>query len=154
MKRKWFDLAVPLTLLLGLMSCASVKQPTSDQGSQRATFAAKVFPEQKKFLYIDVPAADNGVSNLMMRAFMGDAISTKQLMSVMARGASTPTYVVVGSQDNGVAYSALKGALDGLKAESLPYLHLGLVGDPDQAEQLRPKIEALGSEYRVLASPR
>lgn len=145
---------IVLVLMLGLSSCAPIRQTTSDQKLARTGLAATAFPEQKSFLYIDVPAADSGVSNLMMRAFIGDATFMKQLTSVMARGASESTYVVVGSRSSGVAYSAVKSALEGFTGKRLPYLHLGLIGDSSQAEKLRPMVDALGSEYRVLPSPR
>ena len=152
MKGKWFHLIIALALTLGSSSCAPVKQTVSDQKLQRAALAAKAFPAQQRFLYFDVPASDNGVSNLMMRAVIGEAAWMKQLTDTMARGASTPTYLVVGSRDNGVAYSAMKKALDSLKGKQLAQLHLVLVGDSRQAEQLRPAVESLGAEYRVLSS--
>jgi hypothetical protein len=88
----------------------------------------------------------------MMRAFIAQAPWMRQLTDVMARGAQSPTYVVVGSENNGVAYSALAKAVNSFKGKQLPNLHLALIGDPSQAEQLRSAAEALGAEYRVLAS--
>lgn len=88
-----------------------------------------------------------------MRAAIGEAAWMKQLTSVMARGADAPTYVVVGSRDNGVTYSAVKRALDTFQGQKLPYLHLALMGDVERAEQLRAPAEALGVEYRVISMP-
>jgi hypothetical protein len=87
-----------------------------------------------------------------MRAFIGKAQWMHQLTDVMARGAQSPTYLVVGSGNDSVAYSALSKALDSFKGRLLPQLHLALIGDPHQAEGLRPTVEALGAEYRVLSS--
>ncbi|GLQ52711.1 hypothetical protein GCM10010872_41600 [Dyella flava] len=113
--------------------------------------AAKAFPGHQEYLYIDVPAADNGVSNLMMRAVIGEAAWMEQLTDAMASGANAPIYLVVGGRDNGVAYSAVKKALNTFKGQQLPQLHLALIGDAGQAEQLRGAVEALGSEYCVLS---
>ncbi|GAB2589974.1 hypothetical protein ISP15_17950 [Dyella jejuensis] len=153
MKGMGFYLLVVLTLTVALSSCAQVGRPGSDQRSDRLALAAKAFPAQKNFLYVDVPAADNGVSNLMVRAFAGDSATTQHLTSIISRGAIAPTYVVVGSQSNGVAYSTVKAVLDGFKGKKLPYLHLALIGDSAQAGQLQPVADALHSEYLVLVLP-
>lgn len=123
-----------------------------DQSWKRVALSAQAFPNQSKTIYIDVPSASNGVSNLMMRAFIGQAQWMRQLTDAMARGSEFPTYVVVGSESDGVAYSALAKAVGSFKGKQLPNLHLALIGNPLQGEQLRSAVEALGAEYRVLGS--
>lgn len=149
MQGKSFHIVALLVLMLGLSSCTNVRQ-TTDEPSKRTALAATAFPEQRRYQYIDIPAADNGLSNLMVRAVIGEAAWMEQLTTAMARGANAPTYLVVGSHDNGVAYSAVKKALDTFKGKQLPQLHLALIGDTDQAERLRIAAEALGCDYRVL----
>ena len=104
-------------------------------------------------MYIDIPSSGNGVSNMLLRAVIADAPWMRQLTGAMARGAQTPTYLVVGGQDNGVAYKALQTALRKLNGQKLPHLHLVLVGDPQRGGKLRSQAEALEAEYRVLVAP-
>jgi hypothetical protein len=84
---------------------------------------------------------------------MGSWQSVRQLTNIMARGAQSPTYLVVGSESDSNAYAAVAKAVTALKGRSLPQLHLALIGEPQQAERLRSTVEALGAEYRVLATP-
>jgi hypothetical protein len=138
--------------MLCLAAFSTVVQAVRPDVQKRFALSAQAFPDQSKTLYIDVPSAGNGVSNALMRAFIGKAQWMHQLTDVMARGAQSPTYLVVGSGNDSVAYSALSKALDSFKGRLLPQLHLALIGDPRQAEGLRPTVEALGAEYRVLSS--
>lgn len=142
-----------IALMLCLAAFSTVVQAVrADDVQKRFALSAQAFPNQEKFLYIDVPSAGNGVSNALIRGLIGNAQWMHQLTDVMARGAQSPTYLVVGSGSDSVAYSALRKALDSFKGRLLPQLHVALIGDLRQAERLRPTVEALGAEYRVLSS--
>lgn len=144
----------PTVVLLGLLALSTVVEATGpDETWKRTTLSAQAFPGQPKALYVEIPSASNGVSNLMVRTFIGDAPWLRQLTDIMARGAQSPTYLVVGSQSDAMAYSAASKALASFKGKSLPELHLALIGNPEKAEKLRPMVETLGAEYRVLRSP-
>jgi hypothetical protein len=140
-------------LFISFVLVTTVWASDQDEAWKRMALSAQAFPNQAEALYIDIPVARSGVSNFMMRAFIGKASWMRQLTDLMARGANSPTYLVIGSQDNAVAYSALSKAFDSFKDGSLPELHLALIGSPEQAGRLRPAVEALGAEYRVLLAP-
>jgi hypothetical protein len=137
-----------------LFASCNVSQATGeDETWKRTALSAQAFPGHERALYIDIPSASNSVSNLMVRAFIGNAPWLRQLTDIMAHGAQRPTYLVVGSQSDALAYSALSEALASFKGKSLPELHIALIGSPQKAEKLRPMVEKLGAEYRVLPSP-
>jgi hypothetical protein len=143
-----------ITIAIGLFALSvAAREVGPDETWKRTALSAQAFPGQKTTLYVEVPSADSAISNAMVRAFIGSSQSTRQITSIMARGAQSSTYLVVGSASDSVAYSALRSALNSFKGQALPQLHLALIGDPRQAEGLRSSVEALGAEYRVLSSP-
>lgn len=118
----------------------------------RANLAMSAFPEAKKTYYFDVPAANNILSNLMIRAAAGEAPWVQTLADLMEVGSHQPMYLVVGSANEGVARTAVSKALKRVKSERLDDLHLGLMGDVSSSEKLRKSVEATGAEFRVVPS--
>jgi len=140
--------------VFGLLALAVFGQsPGPDDARKRKALLPEAFPDQEMSLYVEVPATDDALSDTPTWTFRGTSLATRQIADFMARGARSPTYLVVGGENDSVTCAAVAKALDTFKGQFLPLLHLALIGNIQQAEQLRLAVEGLGAEYRVLPSP-
>lgn len=145
MSRNW------LTLFVSCLAIPALAVASTKEASERAKLSASIWPVSKSY-YLEIPAANNPLSNLMIRAAVGQAPWVQELADLMEVGSRETIYLVVGSANDGVARAALAKAIGRVKSKRLDGLHLGLLGDVSRGEKLRESIEATGAEFRVAPS--
>lgn len=94
---------------MGLGAPPSSPRKPSREVDGRDSLSAAIYPEATSY-YFDIPAANNPVSNLIIRAAAEQATWVKELADLMVIGSRKPIYLVVGSANDGVARAAVAKA--------------------------------------------
>jgi len=138
-----------LSLLL-LVACAGTRAPVDDS-DLRLQAASKAFGGRYDYLIVTADGLWADQAAVEMSRVIGPNQLSRDLASRLLQAAAHPVRILVSGHNRQKTLQVIRDAFSFTQGQRLTQLEFLFLGNPDDAQKLRPLVEAVGGRFRFAA---